>query len=105
MRGREPSNLAKNEDTQDKINQKSKGYEEEKNFNCLNCKARSLFSKQELKWLIYEHEFFLVGITETRLGNLHDWNTEIIGCNLFRKEVGRKSAKRHFMSKMALTKC
>lgn len=77
-------------------------------FNCLYSKDRSPVSKQELEWLIYEHEFVLIGITESWLGDLHDWNVEITGCNLFRNdEAGRKSGKWHFMSEKALplSKC
>lgn len=51
--GEQSSHLAQNQDTKNKINQSSKGCEEEKKiFNCLYSKARSLAHKQELEWHI-----------------------------------------------------
>lgn len=63
--------------------------------------ARRPVSKQDLEWLIYEHECVLIGITETKQGDLHDWNVETTKYNLFRKdEAGKKNGKRHFISKV-----
>lgn len=64
MRGRETSNVAKNGD-RTKLIKNPKYTRKKKIFNCFYCKARSLFSKQELEWFIYEHEFFLIGISDT----------------------------------------
>lgn len=75
------SHLAQNQDTRNKINQRSHGHEEE-NFNCLYRKCRIQVRKQELEWLIYEHGFILTGITKICLGDLDDWNVGITLCKL-----------------------
>lgn len=60
------------------MNQDTEGHEEKKLFNCMYITAWSLGNKyRELEFLIYEHKFDLVGITETQCEELHDWNIKI----------------------------